>query len=48
MLSITECKKILIKRGVSYDNEETEKIREVLYKIAEIIYDQKNKKNEKN
>lgn len=42
MLSITECKKILNRKGTSYKDEEIEKIREALYKIAEIMYKQKN------
>jgi hypothetical protein len=42
MLSISECKKVLNKKGVSYTNQETEKIREALYKIAEIMFRQKN------
>jgi hypothetical protein len=41
VLSISECKKILNKKGVSYSNEETEIIREALYKIAEIMCRQK-------
>jgi len=44
MVSITECKKILNKNGISYDNEEVEKIREALYAIAEIVLN--NNKNE--
>jgi hypothetical protein len=42
VLSITECKKILNRKGASYNDEEIEKIREALYKIAEIMYRQKN------
>lgn len=42
MLSISECKKNLNKKGISYSNEEIEKIRGALYKIAEIVYKQKN------
>lgn len=42
MLSITECKKKLNNKGVSYSDEEIKKIREALYKIAEIMLDQKN------
>lgn len=42
MLSITECKNILNKKGISYNDEEIKIIREALYKIAEIMYSQKN------
>lgn len=42
MLSITECKKILNKKGIIYKDDEVEKIREALYKIAEIVYSNKN------
>jgi hypothetical protein len=42
VLSITECKKILNRKGASYKDEEIEKIREALYRIAELIYKQKN------
>ncbi len=38
MLSITKCKKILNKNGINYTDEEIIKIREVLYKLAEIEY----------
>lgn len=38
MLSITECKKILNKNGTVYSDEEVEKLRDVFYKIAEIMY----------
>jgi len=42
VLSNTECKKFLNKKGISYSNEEIEKIREALYKFAEIVFRQKN------
>lgn len=43
MLSTTECKKILNKNGVSYTDEEIEKLKITLYQIAEILYNNKNK-----
>ena len=42
MLSITECKKNLNRKGVKYTNEEVEILREALYKIAEIVHSKKN------
>jgi hypothetical protein len=36
MLSITKCKKILNKNGISYTDEEILMIRNVLYKFAEV------------
>ena len=44
MLSITECKKMLNKRGVQYTDAEIEMIRNVLYKLAEVCHNQINKK----
>jgi len=41
VLSITECKKQLNKNGISYNNEEIEKLRIALYQLAEIMYNQK-------
>jgi hypothetical protein len=41
MLSITECKKKLNKNMISYNDEEIEKLRNALYQIAEIMYNQK-------
>lgn len=38
MLSLTKCKKILNKNGISYTDEEIIKIREFLYILAEIEY----------
>lgn len=38
MLTISQCKKILNKQGIVYSEEEVEKLRDVLYKLAEIIY----------
>jgi hypothetical protein len=43
MLSITECKKALNKRGVQFTDIEIEMIRNVLYKLAEVCHKQINK-----
>ena len=45
MLSITECKKILNKKGIQYSDEEIELIRNVLYKLEEVCRIQINKQN---
>ena len=45
MLSITECKKILNKNGIHYTDEEVQKLRDALYKIAEIMYSNRNNNN---
>jgi hypothetical protein len=37
-LSITYCKKILESEGKKYYNEETEQIRDLLYKLGELDY----------
>ena len=37
-LSIAYCKKILESSGKTYSNEETEKIRDLLYKLGELDY----------
>jgi hypothetical protein len=37
-LSITHCKKILESNGRKYSDEETEKIRDLLYKLGELDY----------
>ena len=42
MLSITECKKILNKNGIIYKDDDVEKLREALYKIAEIVHSKIN------
>jgi len=42
MLSITECKKKLNKKGLQYNDSEIEIIRNVLYKLAEMCH-KKNK-----
>jgi hypothetical protein len=38
MLSITECKKTLNKKGVQFTDAEIELIRNVLYKLAEVCH----------
>lgn len=40
MISITKCKQILNKNGITYSDEEVEKIRGVLYEIAEVFIHQ--------
>jgi hypothetical protein len=37
-LSVTYCKKILESSGKKYSDEETEKIRDLLYKLGELDY----------
>jgi len=37
-LSIANCKKILESSGKKYSDEETEKIRDLLYKLGELDY----------
>jgi len=37
-LSISYCKKILESEGKKYSNEETETIRDLLYKLGELDY----------
>lgn len=38
MISITKCKKILNKKGISYTDEEIIMIRNVLYKLEEVVH----------
>lgn len=38
MLSLSKCKKILNRNGIHYTDDEIIKLREVLYKLAEIMY----------
>lgn len=38
MLSVTKCKKILNKNGISYSDDEILLIRNVLYKFAEVVH----------
>lgn len=44
MLSNTECKKKLNKNGVQFTDEEIEKLRDVLYKLAEVCHKNLTKK----
>jgi hypothetical protein len=37
-LSVTYCKKILESSGKTFSDEETEKIRDLLYKLGELDY----------
>jgi hypothetical protein len=45
VLSITECKKKLNKKGIEYTDNEIEIIRNTLYKLAEVCRNQINNKN---
>jgi len=42
MLSLTKCKNILNKNGIKYTDEEIEVLRELLYSIAQIQFEQTN------
>lgn len=42
MFSIKECKKVLCSKGKKYTDEEVEKIREYLYKMARVVSETKN------
>jgi len=42
MLSITKCKDVLNKKGIKYENNEIEKLRELLYAIAKIQLQESN------
>jgi hypothetical protein len=44
VLSITECKTKLNKKGIKYSDEEIELIRNVLYKLAEACHKKINDK----
>ncbi|HMK02961.1 MAG TPA: hypothetical protein VK489_02170, partial [Ferruginibacter sp.] len=46
MLSIGQCKKVLNKTGKQFKEEEIAKLREVLYQIAQMDYNQFKKQNE--
>ena len=46
MLSIVECKKILNKTEQKYTTEQIKEIRLILYKLADIVYTEKNNQNE--
>ena len=45
MLTIAKCRAILEKNGGKYTDEEIQKIRDVLYKLAELFIKQRNEKN---
>ncbi len=47
MLSIDECKKILNKTEQKYTTEQIKEIRLTLYKLADIVYTERNNQNEK-
>lgn len=47
-ISISECKRILNKNGLHYSDEETETVRNILYKLAGISYQQLKYKNSLN
>lgn len=42
MLSLTKCKKKLNRNGIFYNDEEIILIRDVLYKFADIYFNNKN------
>ena len=48
MLSVAECKRILIRSSIKYSDEDIKKIMELLYQLAEIekYIILENKKNE--
>ena len=46
MLSIDECKRILNKKEQKYTTEQIKIIRDILNKLAEVIYSEKIKDNE--
>ncbi|HEX7847102.1 MAG TPA: hypothetical protein VF476_14980, partial [Chitinophagaceae bacterium] len=48
MISIEKCKKVLEKNGKKYTAEEIQRIRELLYKLATIEYQEYKGKPEKN
>jgi hypothetical protein len=48
VLSLTECKKILNKKGIEYSDKEVEILRNVLYKLEEVCRVQINQKNKEN
>jgi len=45
MLSNTRCKQILNRDGIFYSDKEVETIKQVLYQIAELYYQQNNPNN---
>ena len=47
MLSLDECKRILNKKEQKYTTEQIKEIRLTLYKLADIVYTERNNQNEK-
>ena len=45
MLTVEKCKKILQENGEEYSDEEIEKIRQFMYKMARILVETKSKEN---
>jgi hypothetical protein len=43
MLSINECKRLLNNNGQKYTTEQATEIRDILNKLAEVIYSEKTK-----
>lgn len=42
MISNTKCKQILNKNGIHYSDKQIEVLKDVLYKIAHLIYNKSN------
>ena len=47
MISYEECCKLLNKKEKTYTKEEVKAIRDVLYQLAEVVYETKKELNEK-
>lgn len=47
MLSLKKCNEILNKKEKKYTHDQVMKVRELLYQIAEIVYESKLSENEK-
>jgi len=43
MISNTKCKQILNKNGIKYSDKEVEILKDVLYRIAHLVYIKNNK-----
>lgn len=48
MLSITKCKRILNRNGICYTDEEIILVRDTLYKLAQVMLEDYNDKQNKN
>lgn len=48
MISNTKCKKILNRNGIFYTDEEIVLIKETLYKLAEIVWENEKEKMQNN